>query len=254
MDQLTFRLPNVVQEKGGQRDFEGPLSLILQLLSRNKVEIRDIRVAEILDQYLAYLAEMERLDLEIAGEFITMASYLIYIKAKTLLEGTRDVEEMEQLISSLEEQQRKETLERMRAAAVRLSEDSRKGEGLFVRLPTPPEGPPEYTYAHEASALVRALVSMAGRERAAQTPLRIPVPAAFVYSVQDKTEEILTALRDSGSISLKKAVCGGRSEMTAAFLAILELYREERISLLETEEGPVITGFTEEENHGDGTN
>ena len=108
MDDLTFRLPNLPTTRGGSQDFEGPLSLILQLLSRNRVEIKDIRIGEILDQYMAWLAGMERMDLEVTGEFITMASYLLYIKAKTLLEGTRDVEELGELISSLEAQQRKE--------------------------------------------------------------------------------------------------------------------------------------------------
>ena len=63
------------------------LGEILALLAKNKMEIQDIQIALILDQYMAYLDTMEHMDLEVTGEFITMASYLLYIKAKTLLEA-----------------------------------------------------------------------------------------------------------------------------------------------------------------------
>ena len=79
MDNPSFHLEGVVREKDEMQDFEGPLSLILMLLSKNKIEIRDIKISEILDQYLEYLAEMESMDLEIASEFIQMASHLLFI-------------------------------------------------------------------------------------------------------------------------------------------------------------------------------
>ena len=82
-------------------DFEGPLNLILMLLSKNKIEIRDIKISDILDQYLDYLAQMESMDLEIASEFIQMASHLLYIKTKTLLSTEDEVSELEMLIASL---------------------------------------------------------------------------------------------------------------------------------------------------------
>ena len=198
MDDLTFHLPNLVNNKGEQTDFTGPLSLILQLLSRNKVEIKDIRIGDILDQYLAWLDTMERMDLEVTGEFITMASYLLYIKAKTLLEGTRDVEELGQLISSLEEQQRKETLERMKLAADWLGGRSELGAGIFIRTPEPITGPPEYRYAHKGQELLRALTEIMGRERdGASAPRTVPMPAPLTYSIRDKSDEILLRLRDT---------------------------------------------------------
>ena len=90
----TFFLEGVVKDKSDMVDFEGPLSLILQLLSKNKIEIRDIPISEILDQYLAYLNEMERLDLEIASEFVQMASYLLYIKTRMLLTEEKEITEL----------------------------------------------------------------------------------------------------------------------------------------------------------------
>ena len=67
MDELKFHLDGVVKTKNEYTDFDGPLELILQLLSKNKIEIKDIRIALILEQYLDYLEQMKKLDLEIAS-------------------------------------------------------------------------------------------------------------------------------------------------------------------------------------------
>ena len=251
MDDLTFRLPGLKSAKGELTDFEGPLSLILQLLSRNRVEIQDIRIGDILDQYMEWLAGMERMDLEVTGEFITMASYLLYIKARTLLEGTRDVEELGELISSLEAQQRKETLERMKQAAAWLSGRSSLGEGLFLRAPEPISGPPEYRYAHQPRELIRALREIMSREKeSASQPGTVLMPAPLAYSIRDKTDEILLRLRDRGRVPLAELFreSRSRSELTAAFLAVLELYRAEQIGLADTDKGIELTEF--EEEHG----
>ena len=85
MENPNFYLEGVVRDKSEMQDFEGPLSLILMLLSKNKIEIRDIVISDILDQYLAYLDEMQSMDLEIASEFVQMASHLLYIKTRMLL-------------------------------------------------------------------------------------------------------------------------------------------------------------------------
>lgn len=85
----TYFLEGIIHDKSEMADFEGPLSLILLLLSKNKIEIRDIKISDILDQYLEYLNAMEKLDLEIASEFVQMASYLLYIKTRMLLTRRR---------------------------------------------------------------------------------------------------------------------------------------------------------------------
>mgnify|MGYP001048397926 CR=1 FL=1 len=87
MDNPIFKLEKVVQAKGSEplEDFEGPLDLILYLLSKNKIEIQDIPIALILDQYQAYLEQRQRMDLEVAREFIAMAAHLVYIKTRMLL-------------------------------------------------------------------------------------------------------------------------------------------------------------------------
>ena len=85
MDSPVFKLEQVVQSREGLEDFEGPLDLILFLLSKNKIEIQDIPIALILDQYLEYLELRQKMDLEIASEFVTMAAQLMFIKSRMLL-------------------------------------------------------------------------------------------------------------------------------------------------------------------------
>ena len=125
MDNPIFKLEKVVQGKGGEvmEDFEGPLDLILFLLSKNKIEIQDIPIALILEQYLEYLEVRKQMDLEVASEFITMAAHLMYIKTRMLLslEDEEAQSEMEALIQSLEERKRGETYVRVKAMAERLA-------------------------------------------------------------------------------------------------------------------------------------
>ena len=109
MDHPIFKLEKVVQPKTGEtlEDFEGPLDLILFLLNKNKIEIQDIPIALILDQYLAYLEQRKQMDLEVASEFVTMAAHLMYIKTRMLLsiEDEEAQSEMDALIQSLAERQ-----------------------------------------------------------------------------------------------------------------------------------------------------
>ena len=127
----TFFLEGVVHEKSDMVDFEGPLSLILLLLSKNKIEIRDIPIAEITDQYLEYLNAMEKLDLDIASEFVQMASYLLYIKTRMLLTEEKEISELEQLIASLEQLKAKDTYTALKSVTPMLEAASRTGSLLL---------------------------------------------------------------------------------------------------------------------------
>ena len=99
MENPNFFLEGIVKNKDELENFEGPLSLILLLLSKNKIEIRDISISDILEQYLDYLEQMQSMDLEIASEFVQMAAHLLYIKTRTLLSTEEEVSELEVLIS-----------------------------------------------------------------------------------------------------------------------------------------------------------
>ena len=93
MAEPQYRLEGIVRTKSElMEDFEGPLNVIFLLLSKNKIEIQDVSITAILEQYLAYLEEMKRLDIELASEFITMASHLMLIKTKMLLSTAEAVE------------------------------------------------------------------------------------------------------------------------------------------------------------------
>ena len=104
MDEPSYHLTGVIRRQDAlPEDFDGPLDVIFLLLSKNKIEIQDVSITSILEQYLAYLDEMKRLDMEIASEFIAMASHLMLIKTKMLLSAAEREEamsEMELLIRS----------------------------------------------------------------------------------------------------------------------------------------------------------
>ena len=234
-ENLTFRLEGVVKDKEEMQDFEGPLSLILMLLSKNKIEIRDIRISEILDQYLSWLDRMQKMDLEIASEFVQMASHLVYIKSRTLLAGTQEVSELEQLMTSLEQLQCRDSFAALKENLPAL--ESALAQGLLL-FSTPPEPMPRYgvyDYRHEPSELLGALTGMLLRGVAVpEEETGIPIPTRITYSVRDKGRQLLALLRQ-GPRPLYElfAVAGTRSELVATLLSVLELCSGGHI-LLET--------------------
>ena len=146
----TYFLEGIIHDKSEMADFEGPLSLILLLLSKNKIEIRDIKISEILDQYLEYLNAMEKLDLEIASEFVQMASYLLYIKTRMLLTEEKEVTELEQLIASLEQLKCKDTYAAVKSVTPLLDAAAQTGLHYLSRPPEPlPKSAGEYRYRIE---------------------------------------------------------------------------------------------------------
>ena len=209
MDDPSFYLEGVLREKDELKDFEGPLSLILMLLQKNKIEIRDIRVSDILDQYLEYLAKMQEMDLEVTSEFVRMASYLLYIKTKTLLSGEEEISELEALMESLEALRCRDALTAVREAAPLLGEAYRQGVLLYSRAPEPaPPSAADYPYFHRPVELLTALA----------------MPQHIVYSIRTKSRQILDRLR-LRNISLNElyAECRSRSELVATFISVLEL-------------------------------
>ena len=243
----TFYLEGVVHDKSDMVDFEGPLSLILLLLSKNKIEIRDIPVAEITDQYLAYLNEMEKLDLEIASEFVQMASYLLYIKTRMLLTEEKEITELEQLIASLEQLKAKDTLTALKSVTPLMEEASRTGLQYFSRPPEPlPKKAGEYRYSIEAEDLLRGLLTVFTRAgAAAPEPNAFQAPKRIAYSVRRKSRDLIDLLRSEGEVSLKELYsrCESRSEIVATFLSVLELCSLGRLLLAE-ENGTYVASFS----------
>ena len=123
MENPVFKLEKVVRSRSEEmQDFEGPLDLILFLPGKNKMEIQDISISLICDQYVEWLNRREQMDLEVASEFVTMASHLVYIKTRMLLsiEDEEAQSEMDALIQSLEERRRNENYVRIKLLAKRL--------------------------------------------------------------------------------------------------------------------------------------
>ena len=245
-----FRLEGVVKDKNGEQDFEGPLSLILMLLSKNKIEIRDINLSEILDQYLAYLETMEAMDLEIASEFVQMASHLLYIKTKMLLNlDDGEVSELEQLIASLEQLQCKSVLSQIQAVVPALGAMSELGGRYLSKYPEPlPQVPKSaYEYTHEPEELISALLLMAVRERPNMEPdiLRTIAPKRIIRTVKQKSRGILQRLRDLGDATLMEIFkdCEDKSDLITAFLSVLELCSLGSI-LIDGEAGDYTLHFT----------
>ena len=241
MDNPIFKLESVVHERSAEalQDFEGPLDLILFLLSKNKIEIQDIPIALILEQYLAYLEERRQLDLDIASDFITMATHLMYIKTRMLLsiEDEEAQSEMDELIASLKERQQKDTYMRIRTLTETLGPMGEFGRSIMTRNPEPMQHGKVYEYDHEKADLVLAMQSVLERgERMAPPP-----SAAFSeivkrepYPVADKAGEIVKRLKHFGMTRFLLLFKGARSrsEIVATFIAVLELCRARVIRLV----------------------
>ena len=227
MENPSFFLEGVVKEKNELQDFEGPLSLILMLLSKNKIEIRDIKISEILDQYLEYLAQMQSMDLEIASEFVQMASHLLYIKTKTLLTSDdEEVSELEVLMASLEQLKCKDVYNAVRQVTPELKQASELGLLYFSKLPEPlPKSAKAYEYRHEPVDLLKALYGIYSRGGKTPEPdISQAVPKRIVYSVRDKSYQILLRLKEGGTtLQALYRDCQSRSEIVATFMSILEL-------------------------------
>ena len=240
MGEPQYRLEGIVRTRNeGMEDFEGPLDVIFLLLSKNKIEIQDVSITAILEQYLAYLDEMKRLDIEIASEFITMASHLMLIKTKMLLSAAEQAEaesELDLLRQSLIERQRKEAIEQIRVAITWLEPRNEIGRCLFTKEPEPLRKDQTYRYQHEVGDLLLSLDVISERNQQ-----RLPPPTVNFkgivgkerYPVTRKATEVVHRLILRGVERLKNLFKGNksRSEIVATFLAVLELCRTNDVNL-----------------------
>ena len=206
--------------------FEGPLDILLHLVRDQKLDINDIPISKITEQYLAYLDLMQALNLEVAGEFLVMASTLVHIKSKSLLPHHGDEEEEEDPeVMRQELSRRLIEYERFKEAAARLGDRPVLGRDVFVRDFLGEEIPGE--------ELVITELSMTDLITAFKDALsRMPADAAQEFSVEritiaDAIAFLLDRLKDEGSIRFEDiaAHCQTRNEIVSFFLAILELVR-----------------------------
>ena len=240
MAELKYRLEGIVRTKSElMEDFEGPLDVIFLLLSKNKIEIQDVSITAILEQYLAYLEEMKRLDIELASEFITMASHLMLIKTKMLLSTAEAMEaetELDILRQSLIERQRHEAMDQIRMAITALEPLNEVGRNIFTKAPEPLRRDTTYRYQHDVMDMLWALDEITERNQR-----RLPPPTVNFkgivgkepYPVTRKAKELVRNLVLRGVQKLKSLFKGSRSrsEIVATFLAVLELCKTNSVSL-----------------------
>lgn len=233
MENPVFKLEKVVRSRSEEmQDFEGPLDLILYLLGKNKMEIQDISISLICDQYLQWLSQRQQMDLEVASEFVTMASHLVYIKTRMLLaiEDEEAQSEMDALIQSLEERRRNENYTKIKAMAQRLAPMGEFGRNIFTRDPEPVERGKVYLYSQEPGDLILAMAEIRSRAERALPPPRTAfqdIVRHEPYPVESKAREIIQRLKLHGITSFRMLFRGNRSrsEVVATFLAVLELCR-----------------------------
>ncbi|MEM6457584.1 MAG: segregation/condensation protein A [Acidobacteriota bacterium] len=235
--------------------FEGPLDLLLDLLRVQKLAIVDIPVAQVCDQFHAYLAQMEALNLDIAGEYIYMAAYLIHLKSKMLLPRTprrragQDDDEgdpREELIRRLLEYQR------IKEAAQTLAEVDSVRRGLFVRRSDElrrivrDAEPAAYDLSDlSLFDLLRTFKDVLDRfARENPPPMMV---AGETFSVRGQIERLLDALQPGRTRELVDDLRGlsGRREAVAALLAVLEMVRMGLVRLHRTEAGALLLSRTE---------
>lgn len=234
MEQLTYKLDI----------YEGPLDLLLDLIAKNKLDITDIPIALICDQYMAYIAQARAMDMELAGEFIVMASELLYIKSKVLLPHTDPGEEDPR--ASLSEMLL--LYKQAKDAAQHLAPMYSAYGGRLEKEEEEIRGSNELPNDLSPELLRRAVLAVSVRLaelEAAQTRNLSPLVREAVVPVSEKIEEIVHKLKKKPA-TLRSFLCRAqtRSSLIAVFMALLELIKEHTIVLLD--------GDTDAGNIGDG--
>ncbi len=225
-DGLTFRL----------EIFEGPLDLLLGLIAKNKVNIYDIPIALILDQYMEYINQMELFNLEVASEFIVMAAQLMVIKSRLLLPKINEDEEdpRQELVDLLLE------YKRAKQAAEILHELEFTYAGRFEKPPAVLEESPsdkEYKLTHELDILTRAYRRVYERNleliEAQKNAGKLDnlIKTTRHVSVNEKIQHVLKSLSKKGNCEFASLFehSESRNEIVATFMAVLELIKSKRI-------------------------
>ncbi len=225
--------------------FEGPLDLLLHLIDKNKVNIYDIPIVLITDQYLEYVNSMDKQDLDVVSEFLLMAATLIDIKCKMLL--PKPVNENEE-----EEDPRKELVERLleykkyKLIAEELKDMSVDAEKNMYKLPTIPEEVAKYEAPVDMEALLSEVTlaklnNIFSQIMKRQVDKIDPIRSKFgkiekeEVNQEAKIEELMEYAREHGSFSFKELLESQESKMQVIvmFLAILEMMKIGKITIMQ---------------------
>ena len=221
MEELQFK----------QENFEGPLDLLLNLIRKNKMDLHDIPILELIEQYLVIMQDVQDRRLDVASEFIEMAAHLVEMKSYLLLPRSEEAERMKaELTGQLIE------YELCKKTAARLGQ---RMENNFtaVRQPAPVDWAMEYTRRHDPGLLVSAWNALCGKSRAvSQEPDYEefePIMAAPFVSVASRVVHLLRGLVTGRLHSMHQLFLksDSRSTTVATFLALLEMVRNGRITI-----------------------
>ncbi|MDR0293055.1 MAG: segregation/condensation protein A [Oscillospiraceae bacterium] len=235
----TFRLEKVVQApQEVMEDFEGPLDLILFLLGKNKIAIEDLQITLLCGQFNAWIEARRTLDMEVASDFIAMASHLVYLKSKNLVAAGEGDGEIDLLKQALEERLALEERQKMEVIRDFLGERAELYRLLLTKPPEPSGRYEGYAHIHTADMLSEAIARLLERSE-----FRRPPPAALFsgivgrepYPVRAMIEAVRARLEDTGRLTLETLFlsAGSRSGVVAAFLAVLEMCRNREVDLVE---------------------
>ena len=226
-EELTFHL----------EDFEGPLELLLALVSKHKMDLHNIPILELIDQYTHTVEAAQAVDPEIASSFIEMAAHLVEMKSYLLLPRSEEGERMKQELTGrlIEYDQCRRMADQLRQQA--------EAHPVFVRAPARVEWDQTYTLHHAPQALADYWENMVGRKPLRRQPTQAqfePLVSAPMVSVSSRVVYILRQLI-MGSVAKMNQLFSKRQTRganVATFLALLELIRGGRIQL--GEDGQLI--------------
>lgn len=235
-------------------NFEGPLDLLLHLIREAKMDIAEVRLSEITEQYISYLENIEDLDMEKASEFIEMAATLLEIKSKKLLPRLDDTvpeeENSEQkLLRQIEEYK----------IFKEASENLRQFENIDRMYKQPEPSANKYRIMLKDMVLDGLLDAFASLLHKSQIQSRAIEPKNIVkdrFTVEEKVAVIKDAILIKGRIKFKELIDENitRSEVINVFLAILELLKQQTISIVQDslfEEIEIIKYEGEDEDKGE---
>lgn len=222
--------------------FDGPLDLLLHLVRKQQLDINEFRLADLTEPYLAYLDQMKEMNLDQAGEFLAIASTLVWIKSKTLLplefdEDEPDPESMEEmLLLRLQEYQK------IKEAAHELTHLDQLGKEIFPRRVAADAPPPsdEDPVFEEVSLFTLIEAFREVLEQAEKDDSLHMVPER--ERVEDKLREMLNRLAVEKTVYFHDLISGisGRAEIVLAFIAMLELVRLKAVQVVQASPGGEI--------------
>ena len=235
------------------KEFDGPLDLLLHLIEQAKVDIKDIFISEITNQYLSLMEELDELDMDTASEFLTMAATLVYIKSRSLLpKPPKEAEEEEELVRQLKE------YKLFKQAGEKLNELSSGMRGVFSRLPEEFALPPQEYELEQATAeeLFAAFMDVLNREEPESS---IPEIAKKVdadkYTVRTQLVKIRAKLKEGASVTFEELfeATSVKLEKIVTFMALLEMIARQEILLKQsTPYGRItITAYNLKEDDAD---